>query len=84
MSMGLQGPCAPLLRYTYHSKQNVLFLIQTIALFLPHNMNIMPFPKIQLFIQSHSVDLCTATRVLFFEENWNLKIKAIVESKYVS
>ena len=44
----------------------------------------MPFSKIQLFIQSHSVDLCTTTRVLFFEENWNLKVKAIVKSKYFS
>ena len=34
----------------------------------------MPFP----FVQSHSVDLCNKNRVLFFEENWNLKIKAVV------
>ena len=34
----------------------------------------MPFP----FVHSHSVDLCTKNRVLFFEENWNLKIKTVV------
>ena len=33
--------------------------------------------KKKLFEQSHSVDLCTENSVLFFEENWNLKVKAV-------
>ena len=37
----------------------------------------MPFTKKNLFEQSQSVDLCTENRVLFFEENWNLKVKAV-------
>jgi len=32
---------------------------------------------IQLFVQSHSVNLRTKTRVLFFEEKWTLKVKAV-------
>ena len=43
----------------------------------------MPFPKKQLFIQSHSVDLCTENRALFFEENWNLKVKAVCNAKSI-
>ena len=35
-----------------------------------HNM---PFPKYQLFVQSHSVNLSTRNRVLLFAENWILK-----------
>ena len=35
------------------------------------------YQKNLLFEQSHSVDLCTKNRVLFFEENWNLTVKAI-------
>ena len=37
----------------------------------------MPFLKKQLFVQGHSVLLCTENRVLLFEENWNLKVKAV-------
>ena len=37
----------------------------------------MPWKK-QLFVQSHSVIFCTRNRVLFFEENWNLKVKAVL------
>ena len=33
--------------------------------------------KKQLFVESHSVDLCTEKRVLFFDENWNLKVKDV-------
>ena len=29
--------------------------------------------KNKLFVSSHSVDLFTENRVLFFEENWNLQ-----------
>ena len=32
----------------------------------------MPFLKSQLFVQSHSVDLCTENCVLFFEESLHL------------
>ena len=39
----------------------------------------MPFPKYQLFVQFHSVDLCTEYRVFSFEENWILKVKAVPE-----
>ena len=42
----------------------------------------MPFPKKKLFVQSHSVDLCTENRVLFFEENWNFKVKAVYLRHY--
>ena len=35
----------------------------------------MYFLKKQLFVQFHSVNLCTESRVLLFEENWILKIK---------
>ena len=37
----------------------------------------MPFSKNQLFVQFHSVDLCIEYRVLFFEENWIFKVKAV-------
>ena len=40
----------------------------------------MPFPKKKkLFVQSHFVNLCTENRILFFEENWNLKVKAVFQ-----
>ena len=31
----------------------------------------------QLFVQSHSVIVSTINRVLFFAENWNLKVEAV-------
>ena len=37
----------------------------------------MPFPKNELFVHSHSVGLCSENRGLFFEENWNFKVKAV-------
>ena len=37
----------------------------------------MSFPKKHLFLQFHSMDLCTKYSVLFFEENWILKVKAV-------
>ena len=37
----------------------------------------MPLSKNQFFVKSHSVDLSTETRVLFFEVNWNIKVKAV-------
>ena len=30
-----------------------------------------------LFVQSYSVNLSTKNRVVFFAENWNLKVKAV-------
>ena len=38
----------------------------------------MPFPKNQLFLQRYFVDLYTAYCVLFFEENWTSKVKAVL------
>ena len=35
------------------------------------------FQKKELFVQSHSVDLCTENHVLFFDKNLNLKVKAV-------
>ena len=37
----------------------------------------MPLEKEMLFVQSYSVNLSTKNRVLFFAENWNLKVKAV-------
>ena len=42
--------------------------------------NNMPFPKKKkLFVQSHSVNLCTKDSVLFFAENWYLEAEAVFE-----
>ena len=35
------------------------------------------FPKKQLFVQFHFVDLCTDFRVLFFKENWIFNVKTV-------
>ena len=42
------------------------------------NFNV--FPKNQLFVQFRSVDLCTKYCDRFFEENWILKVKAVLIS----
>ena len=39
----------------------------------------MPFPKKTVICASHSVNLSTKNRVLFFVENLNLKVEAVVE-----
>jgi len=38
----------------------------------------MPFFKIPVICKNYSVDYCTENRVLFFEENRNLKVKALI------
>ena len=35
------------------------------------------FSKKKLSVQSHSANLCTVNSFIFFEENWNLKVKAV-------
>ena len=37
----------------------------------------MPFPPKKVFVQFHSVDFCTEYHILFIEENWILKVKAV-------
>ena len=44
----------------------------------------MPFPKNQLFEQSLPVDLYSEYRVLFFEENWHLKVKAVGPNSFIA
>ena len=39
--------------------------------------NNMPLTKSQLFVQSHSVNLSTKNRVLFFAKKWNSKVEAV-------
>ena len=42
-------------------------------------VNNRPFPTKMLYVQSHSVNLSTKNRVLFFAENWNLKVEVVTE-----
>ena len=53
--------------------------VQTLALntLLVNGYN-MPFPKPQLFVQSHSVNLSTKNRALLFAEKLNSKFDAVV------
>ena len=36
--------------------------------------------KKRLFVQFRSMDMCTEYRILFFEESWILKVKAVLQS----
>ena len=36
-----------------------------------------PSPQKKIFVLFHSVDLCTEHCILFFEENWTFKVKAV-------
>ena len=36
-----------------------------------------------LFVQRHSVNVCTESRVLFFGENWDLKVKAVAKMSFL-
>ena len=44
--------------------------------------NNMLFPKIQFFVQSHSMVLCTENQVIFFEKYWNLKVNTVHELNF--
>ena len=60
-------------------------LLQTLGLALMSLMSPsgnMPFKKNSYF-NSHSVDLYTENRVLFSDENWNLKVKVVTDNKLI-